>query len=229
MPEAIVTATGLGVQFGAHRAVDGVSLKTAAGTMTAVIGPNGAGKTTLLRTLAGLIPTATGGLDVGGIDPRRASAPTSAKVLAYAPQLPASAWDFNLEELGAISGRPEAYGNWLVRLGLNLPGELRLSELSGGERKCAHLALTFAGLTDPFGRALLLDEPTASLDRAKQAALHQVMHDFTRAGAAVLVATHDLAFARTCGEILVLAEGRLVAAGRPDTTLTDDVVASVWG
>jgi len=229
MPEAIITVGGLGVQLGAHRVVDGVSMTVHAGTMTAVIGPNGAGKTTLLRAIAGLVPSATGSLSVGGVDPRQANAPTLAQRIAYAPQLPASAWDFSLQEIGAIAGRPETYEQWLVRLGLALPGERRLSELSGGERKCAHLALAFTGLADPFGRALLLDEPGTSLDRTKQAALHHVMRGFAQAGAAVLVATHELAFARTCDEVIVLSEGRMIAIGRPDQTLTSDVLETVWG
>jgi len=76
---------------------------------------------------------------------------------------------------------------------------------------------------------LLLDEPGASLDRTKQAALHHVLRGFAQAGAAVLVATHDLAFARSCDEVIVLAEGRMVAAGRPEQTLTGDVLETVWG
>jgi len=229
MREATIMARGLGVQFGQHRVVDGVSLTLNAGTMTAVIGPNGAGKTTLLRTIAGLIPAATGELDVGGVDPRQADAATLAQVRAYAAQLPTSAWDFSLHELGVISGQPSTYAHWLDRLGLTLPRARRLSELSGGEKKCAHLAFAFTGLADPFGRALLLDEPGASLDRTKQAALAQVLQGFTQGGGAVLVATHDLAFARSCAEVLVLAEGRLIAAGEPAATLTPAVIAAVWG
>ncbi len=228
MSEALLKAVGIAVELGGRRVVDGVSLTAEAGRIVAVVGPNGAGKTSLLRALAGLIDS-NGELQVAGEDPRRASAQANARRRAYCAQKPTSAWDYRVNDLGEIVGAPEAFTEWLARLGLNELGERRLTRLSGGEQKAAHLAMTFASLADPFGTLLLLDEPADSLDVGRQALAAEAIRRFAQAGGAVIVATHDLAFARSCDVVVVLAEGRLVAIGAPADALTPAVIASTWG
>ena len=228
MSEALLKAGGIAVELGGRRVVDGVSLTAEAGRIVAVVGPNGAGKTSLLRALAGLVDS-TGELQVAGEDPRLASAQANARRRAYCAQKPACAWDYRVNDLGEIVGAPEAFTEWLARLGLNELGERRLTRLSGGEQKAAHLAMTFASLADPFGTLLLLDEPADSLDVGRQALAAEAIRRFAQAGGAVIVATHDLAFARSCDVVVVLAEGRLVAIGAPTDSLTPAVIASTWG
>lgn len=228
MSEARLEAVGIAVELGGRRVVDGVSLTAEAGRIVAVVGPNGAGKTSLLRALAGLVDS-TGELHVAGEDPRRASAPANARRRAYCAQKPTCAWDYRVSDLGEIVGAPEAFTAWLARLGLSELGERRLARLSGGEQKAAHLAMAFASLADPFGNFLLLDEPADSLDVGRQALAAEAIRRFAQAGGAVVVATHDLKFARSCDVVVVLAEGRLVAIGAPADALTPAVIASTWG
>jgi iron complex transport system ATP-binding protein len=228
MNEALLKAVGVAVELGGRRVVDGVSLTAEAGRIVAVVGPNGAGKTSLLRALAGLVDS-TGELQVAGEDPRRASAQANARRRAYCAQKPTCAWDYRVSDLGEIVGAPEAFAEWLARLGLNELGGRRLTRLSGGEQKAAHLAMAFASLADPFGTLLLLDEPADSLDVGRQALAAEAIRRFAQAGGAVIVATHDLAFARSCDVVVVLAEGRLVAIGAPAEALTPAVIASTWG
>ncbi len=228
MSEALLKAVGIAVELGGRRVVDGVSLTAEAGRIVAVVGPNGAGKTSLLRALAGLVDS-TGELQVAGEDPRLASAQANARRRAYCAQKPTCAWGYRVSDLGEIVGAPEAFTEWLARLGLNELGERRLTRLSGGEQKAAHLAMTFASLADPFGTLLLLDEPADSLDVGRQALAAEAIRRFAQAGGAVIVATHDLAFARSCDVVVVLAEGRLVAIGAPADALTPAVIASTWG
>ncbi len=228
MSEILLQAVGIAVELGGRRVIDGVSLTAEAGRIVAVVGPNGAGKTSLLRALAGLVDS-TGELQVAGEDPRRASAQASARRRAYCAQKPTCAWDYRVSDLGDIVGAPEAFTEWLARLGLNELGERRLTRLSGGEQKAAHLAMAFASLADPFGTLLLLDEPADSLDVGRQALAAEAIRRFAQAGGAAVVATHDLAFARSCDVVVVLAEGRLVAIGAPAEALTPAVIASTWG
>lgn len=228
MSEMLLQAVGIAVELGGRRVVDGVSLTAEAGRIVAVVGPNGAGKTSLLRALAGLVDS-TGELQVAGEDPRRASAQANARRRAYCAQKPTCAWDYRVSDLGDIVGAPEAFTEWLARLGLNELGERRLTRLSGGEQKAAHLAMAFASLADPFGTLLLLDEPADSLDVGRQALAAEAIRRFAQAGGAAVVATHDLAFARSCDVVVVLAEGRLVAIGAPAEALTPAVIASTWG
>ncbi len=228
MRDVLLEAVGLAVELGGRRVVDGVSLTAEAGRTVAVVGPNGAGKTSLLRALAGLVES-TGELRVAGEDPRRASAQANARRRAYCAQKPACAWDYRVSDLGEIVGAPEAFAQWLDRLGLSELGERHLTRLSGGEQKAAHLAMAFASLADPFGNFLLLDEPADSLDVGRQALAAEAIRRFAQAGGAVVVATHDLAFARSCDVVVVLTEGRLVAIGAPADALSPAVIASAWG
>ncbi len=228
MRDVLLEAVGLAVELGGRRVVDGVSLTAEAGRTVAVVGPNGDGKTSLLRALAGLVES-TGELRVAGEDPRRAFAQANARRRAYCAQKPACAWDYRVSDLGEIVGAPEAFAQWLDRLGLSELGERHLTRLSGGEQKAAHLAMAFASLADPFGNFLLLDEPADSLDVGRQALAAEAIRRFAQAGGAVVVATHDLAFARSCDVVVVLTEGRLIAIGAPADALSPAVIASAWG
>jgi iron complex transport system ATP-binding protein len=228
MRELVIRALGLAVEIDGRRILDGVSLSAERGQVVAVVGPNGAGKTTLLRALAGLAPCA-GELEVGGHDPRFADPATCALTRAYCAQKPVSAWDYRVRDLGDIVGDLAGFADWLAKLQLGEFGERRLSELSGGEQKGAHLAMAFAALAEPFAGALLLDEPAAALDLSRQESVRRAVRSFAYAGAACVVATHDLSFARDCDLVLVLAEGRLVAAGPPTSALTPEIISEVWG
>jgi iron complex transport system ATP-binding protein len=228
MSEPFLQCAALAVELRGRRIIDGVSLRAEAGQVVAIVGPNGAGKTTLLRALAGLIAS-TGELRVAGEDPRQASAQANARRRAYGAQQPTSAWDYRVSDLGEIVGAPDAYADRLGRLDLSELASRRLSQLSGGEQKAAHLAMTFASLDEPYGALLLLDEPTASLDLARQTLVAAALRRFAQAGGTVLVATHDLAFARECDVVLVLAEGRAIGLGAPSAALTPAVIAATWG
>lgn len=228
MSEPFLECAALAVELRGRRIIDGVSLRAEAGQVVAIVGPNGAGKTTLLRALAGLIAS-TGELRVAGEDPRQASAQANARRRAYGAQQPTSAWDYRVSDFGEIIGASDAYAAWLGSLDLSELASRRLSQLSGGERKAAHLAMTFASLDEPYGALLLLDEPTASLDLARQALVAAALRRFAQAGGTVLVATHDLAFARDCDAVLVLAEGRAIGLGAPSDALTPAAIAATWG
>ncbi|MEI6794330.1 MAG: ATP-binding cassette domain-containing protein [Verrucomicrobiota bacterium] len=228
MSDALIHVLGLGVEIAGRRIIDGVSLSAARGQTVAIVGPNGAGKTTLLRAMAGLLPS-DGELEVGGHDPRAIDAATCAQTRAYCAQKPVSAWDYRVSDLGEIIGHPNGYADWLTKLQLGEFSDRLLSELSGGEQKGAHLAMAFAALAEPFGGTLLLDEPAAALDLNRQEAVTQAIFAFAQAGGACVVATHDLSFAKRCDAVVVLSEGRLVAAGEPTSTLTPEIISGVWG
>lgn len=229
MSETLLHARLLSVDLAGHTALDGVALTVAAGETVAVVGANGAGKSTLLRTCAGLLPEATGELTLGGSDPRQVDPVWLASRRAYAPQHPTSAWDFTLAELGTLAPSSAEFTRWQERFGLGALSARRLAQLSGGERKLAHLCLTFSALGDAYGKVLLLDEPTTALDLCRTELVVRAIRASAQAGAAVLMATHDLTWARTADRVLVLNEGRLVSHGPPATALTAELVRATWG
>jgi len=229
MNEIAVQALGVSVNFDDNLALDGASLSLPFGTVTALAGANGAGKTTLLRALAGLIPQATGEIATAGYDPRTTPPALLSGVRAYGAQASYSAWDFSLSDFPFLSSDPALCDAWLERLELAELRHRRLSQLSVGQKKSAHLALTIASLGEPFGKIILLDEPTVGLDIARQELVQQACLNLAFAGAACVVATHDMNFIRRCHQVAVLSEGRLIAYGTPATTLTPAIIYETWG
>ena len=105
-------------------------------------------------------------------------------------------------------------------------GERRLGELSGGERQRVLVARALA----QEARVLLFDEPTASLDPEHQVRVLELIARLTGEGRAALVATHELSLAsRYADRIVLLMNGRLVAAGTPGEVLVPEVLGPVYG
>ena len=174
---------------------------------TSLEGPSGAGKTLLLRALADLDP-AEGEIRLGARLREDHSGPEWRRRVAYIPAEPGW-WAYRAPEhfvdWSAGSGDREALG-----LGPEVAAR-PIADLSTGER--LRLALLRALEADP--KVLLLDEPTAALDRASTRAVEAMVARRRRAGVAVLWVTHDRSQARrVAGSHLAMAAGRLSAAPR---------------
>lgn len=226
------------VTLGDRRVADDVSFAVAPGEIVALLGPNGAGKTSLMRASLGLIPLASGAASLAGADPRTLSPRARALRAAYLPQRPQAIWPLSVESLVAL-GR-YAHGAAPDRLGPRDQaavdaaietcglGALRtrgMDEISGGEKARAHLARALAQQAP----LLVLDEPTAGLDPAQALAVSDVLRTEANAQRAVLVSTHDIAWAlRTAHRFVLLREGRVLAAGGAEA-LTDDALRTAYG
>jgi len=122
----------------------------------------------------------------------------------------------------------------MASVGLGHLAERPLDSLSGGERHRGHMARALAqhlaGRELGYGRWLLLDEPTASLDLAHQAAVLRAARKAAAEGAGVLAVLHDLTLAAAMADRLALMRaGRIVALGSPPEVLTPDRLAAVYG
>ncbi|ARU52756.1 iron ABC transporter ATP-binding protein [Cellulosimicrobium cellulans] len=222
--------------------LDGVDCTAPTGAVSGLLGPNGSGKSTLLRVLAGVRapgPDDAAHVRFGGADllamPRR----RRARVLALVEQdattdLPLSVLDAVL--LGRIPHRSLLAGDSahdrevasaaLARAGVAAFAEREVATLSGGERQRVHLARALA--QEPA--LLLLDEPTNHLDIAAQLDTMRVLRDLADDGVTVLAALHDLNLAaQTCDHVVVLADGRVVAAGDVREVLVPEVLDPVYG
>ena len=232
LPRPVLTARDLACGWPGRPAVlSGVDLDLSPGRRVAVVGPSGTGKTTLLLTLAGLLPPRAGTLTLTPLPPSaRAEGVWRATVSFTAED--AHVFTTTLRENLRVA-RPDAADDDLVaaltRAGLRdwsaaLPAGLdtRLGSagkgLSGGERRRLLLAralLVGAGI-------VLLDEPGEHLDpQTADTLLHDVLT--AAAPATVVVATHRLAPLAAADEILVLAEGRIVARGTHSWLLEHDL------
>jgi energy-coupling factor transport system ATP-binding protein len=186
---------------GARReVVAGISLRVGAGELVALVGPNGAGKSTLLRAAAGVVDPAGGGI----------ATPGGCALLTQRPD------DYLVRERVAEE-LPGADGERaLLAAGLTVDGDRDPRDLSGGERQRLALAIALAGrgAGGRPPRLVCLDEPTRGLDRARKQGLVEWLRELAAAGAAVIVATHDVEFAATLADrALLLARGRLLADG----------------
>jgi molybdate transport system ATP-binding protein len=192
-----------------------------------VFGPSGSGKTTLFRTVLGLQPGARSLLRLGGVwldDPERGvCVPVERRQLGWVPQDPTLFPHLSVEEnLRFGTGRAGDHGAQALRNSievLEIGGLLdrRVDQLSGGERQRVAIARALA--SGP--RALLMDEPLASLDLALRArVLPYLLRLRDRLEIPVLYITHDPDEALLIGEVvIVLDAGRVVATGAPREVL----------
>ncbi|NED22070.1 ABC transporter ATP-binding protein [Streptomyces sp. SID9913] len=216
--------------------VDGVSLTPRPGSVTGVLGPNGSGKSTLLRLLSGVLAPASGIVTLDGRPlgawGRRAVARRVAVVEQHSDTL-VELTVLDVVRLGRIPHRrawtpataadEEAVRSALERTSLTGRADQPWHTLSGGERQRVQIARALA--QEP--RELLLDEPTNHLDIQHQLDLLKLIVELPVTS---VVALHDLNLAAMyCDQVVVLRGGRVVAAGTPGDTLTEPLIADVYG
>jgi len=200
-------------------ALDGLSVEIGAGRITGLVGPDGAGKTTLMRLLTGLLAPDSGSVRVLGLDVVRQASEVQASV-GYMPQRFGLYEDLsvaeNLELYADLQGlaaaeRESRFDRLMAFTGLG-PFRGRLAgQLSGGMKQKLGLACT---LVRPPA-LMLLDEPSVGVDPVSRRELWEIVHALVDDGISVLWATAYLDEAERCQEVLLLNEGRLLAAGPP--------------
>jgi ABC-2 type transport system ATP-binding protein len=227
MSEPIVNVTDFRKTYGDFVAVDGISFEVEPGEIFGLLGPNGAGKTTTLESLEGLRQPDDGLLQVAGIDPNREPRKLRHVIgvqLQAAGMPEAMTPDEAMKFFCAYHGVAPRF-DLLDRFGLTAKRTTQFHELSTGQQR--RLALALAIAHEP--RVLFLDEPTAGLDVASRTELHTIMRELRDNGAAIILATHDMAEAEQLSDrVAILLNGRLAATGTPmDITATGDGLTKV--
>jgi iron complex transport system ATP-binding protein len=236
----ILEARAIAVRY--HRraplALDGVSCQVAGSELVAVVGPNGSGKTTLVRALLGLLPLERGSVLVEGRPVSSWSRASLARVIGVVGQQEEAAFRLTVAEtvmlgryahLGPLTA-PRSIDRTAVNAALQRCDIAELAEravdsLSGGEWKRVRIARALA--QEP--RALVLDEPTASLDIRHEMELFELIRQLVDSGLAGLVITHHLNLAgRFADRILLLDRGEVVAEGAPATVMNRDTLSRVF-
>jgi ABC-2 type transport system ATP-binding protein len=204
---ATLAVRSLTKRFGERTALNAVSFELAAGEVAGVIGPNGAGKTTLLSILAGIQSPSEGEV---------VSVPADAR-LGWVPQQPALYSKLSVAENLRLFARLEklpdpeaAVAQMLEQAGLEDRADDEVGLLSGGNQQRVNIAIGL--LSEPV--ALLLDEPSSSLDPRQRERLWEFIGSLAARGTTVVFSTHNVAEAERYAErVLVLGDGELLFAG----------------
>lgn len=226
MDVTVLRATGVTFRYGAVTALAGADFEVRAGEAVGLLGPNGAGKSTLTRLAVALLQPVAGRVVTAGRDTRGRAPEGLADVCGYLFQRPEDQLfaptvreevRFTPRQLGWDRGRREsAVGAVVERLGLSGMADEHPYDLPRPLRRL--VALASALVASP--RLLVLDEPTAGLDRASRRLVAEVVREARGDGAGVLAVTHDPEFAvAALDRGVVLDAGTVVAAGPLDRLL----------
>ncbi|MDF2046165.1 MULTISPECIES: ABC transporter ATP-binding protein [Microbacterium] len=247
--DPIVVADNVTRQFGGLKAVDVDHLEIPRGQITALIGPNGAGKTTLFNLLTGFDKPNTGswsfeGSNLAGVPAFK----VSRKGMVRTFQLTKSLGRLSVLQnmlLGARGQKGENIfralipGIWrsqesenttraddlLRRFKLDAKREDFAASLSGGQRKLLEMARAL--MSDP--KLVMLDEPMAGVNPALTQSLLGHILDLKKEGMSVLFVEHDMHMVRHISDwVVVMAEGRVVAEGPPETVMSDQAVIDAY-
>jgi ABC-2 type transport system ATP-binding protein len=213
----VISVRDLRVRRGGRLVLPGISLEVAAGVVTGLLGPSGSGKTTLMRAIVGVQVVEGGEVQVLGLP---AGVAELRRRIGYVTQAPSVYADLevreNLAYFARVVGAPAArVDEALATVALQANARQLVRTLSGGET--SRVSLATALLARP--EVLVLDEPTVGLDPVLRRDLWRTFHELADAGATVLVSSHVMDEASRCDRLVLMRDGRIVAADAPDEIL----------
>ncbi|CAH1657809.1 Amino acid/amide ABC transporter ATP-binding protein 1, HAAT family [Hyphomicrobiales bacterium] len=238
-------------QFGGFRAVDGVSLTIPDGAITGLIGPNGAGKSTLFNVIAGVHKPTAGritmaGEDITGLPPHALFARGVLRTFQVAHEFPTMSVLENLMMVPGGQSGETLWNTWVHRrriareeaelraraldvlafLELGSMRDVLAGNLSGGQKKLLEIGRTM--MVD--ARIVFLDEVGAGVNRTLLRTIGEAIVRLNRErGYTFCVIEHDMDFiARLCDSVIVMAQGRILAEGRPAEIVRNERVIEAY-
>ena len=209
--EITVSAQGLSRRFGAHTAVDDVSVELKRGEILGFLGPNGAGKTTTMQMLTGNLAPSRGAISICGVD--LFERPTAAKArIGYLPETPPLYRELTVREYVDLaarlhrvvkSARAAAVDDALARCGLTAVAKQLIGTLSKGYQQRVGLAQAVVHRPD----VVILDEPTIGLDPNQIREIRELIRELG-ANHSVILSTHILPEVESvCDRVQILHHG----------------------
>jgi ABC-2 type transport system ATP-binding protein len=221
MAHDVIVVQHLTRRFGNFVAVNDVSFTVARGEIFGLLGANGAGKSTTFRMLCGLLPASAGALQVAGFDLRKAAARARGRI-GYMAQKFSLYGDLSVRQnlqffssaYRLTSARQRARIDWAeTEFDLGPIFDATARDLPLGFKQ--RLALACALMHEPD--ILFLDEPTSGVDPLARREFWRRINALAERGVTVLVTTHFMEEAEYCDRLVIMAQGRVLAAGEPET------------
>lgn len=224
--------------YGKRTVLDGVDITFKEGAVSCIIGTNGCGKSTLIKTAVGIVAPSSGSVLLDGDELLSMKRADIAKRVAYLSQ-GRSVPDMTVGQI-VLHGRfphlgyPRHYAaidreiamEAMERVGISALSQTPLSELSGGMRQIAYVAMALAQQTD----YILLDEPTTYLDIAHQLDLMRIMRSLANSGKGIVCVTHDLPLAFDfADEVILLDKGKVALRGAPKEVSGSIKIEEIFG
>ncbi len=220
-------------------ALNDVSVEVESGTFYAVLGPNGSGKSTLMRAVLGTAPLAAGRVALDGRSAGAWSRKELARSIGAVPQSESIAFPLTTREMVSMGRYPHlgplaaqgkadraAVERALSACEVADLADRDVATLSGGELQRVRIARALA--QEP--RALVLDEPTASLDIRHEMGILELLRAAADGGMTVLLITHGLdVVAQFADRMLLLSRGAVAAEGTPAEVVREDTLTRVYG
>mgnify|MGYP001365678298 CR=1 FL=1 len=212
-----------------------IGIEIPRGQLVGVVGPNGAGKSTLLKAVMGLIPVASGRVQVFGETYRR-----NQHRVGYVPQRESVDWDFPVNALDVVTMGLYRRVGWcfpvrhkhreiamdaLRRVGIVDLAHQQISQLSGGQQQRTFLARALVQDADLY----LMDEPFAAVDAATETAIVELLRGMKKAGKTAVVIHHDLQTVAQYFDYVILLNMRVIAAGPTAHVFTEENLRKTYG
>ncbi|MFC1486746.1 ABC transporter ATP-binding protein [Thermoproteota archaeon] len=234
-----LTIDGIDCYYGSVNILEDIQFAVKSGEFLGILGPNGSGKTTLLKSISRLLKPRKGTILIGDLNIYNMKTVEVAKQLAVVPQTTPVTFDFTSLEVVLMGRNPH-----MARFAMESKADMAIAknsmkltntwdfadrpvtELSGGERQRVIIARALT--QEP--KILLLDEPTTHLDISNQLEIMDLIKHLCKTKKLLIVAVfHDFNLAaRYCDSIILLKEGKIVAAGKSYETLTSENVKKVF-
>jgi len=225
--------------YGSHEVLKGVSFGVEDSGFVSLLGPNGAGKSTLFRCMLGLLEPTSGSVHICGRDIRNMPAAELSHRVAYIPQSHTPVFNFSVFDMvlmGTTAQLPrfsspgkqqkELAEAAMERMGIYHLRNRGCSNISGGERQLALIARAMA----QQAKILVMDEPSASLDYGNKLRVMETVKSLTKDGYTVIQSTHDPDQAYLYSDqILALYDGKILAWGTPQETISSALVSTLYG
>lgn len=221
--------------YGNHNVLNGINLKVKEKNFVGIVGPNGSGKSTFLKCVYRVLEPTMGVIKLEDIDIQSMKTSDSAKKMSVVAQHNYHNFDFIVEDMVLMGRSPykktlernnkedyEIVKESLKTVDMTKYSKREFASLSGGEQQRVILARALAQKP----KCLILDEPTNHLDIKHQLNLLNIIK---RLDISVVAAIHDLNIAMTyCDEVYVLKEGKVMACGKTDEVLTEEIIRQAF-